>query len=281
MLHHAKWLSENLPSTSAVFTVYPFRNYSDVMKIVTIVSGITSPVLNGNGIPPHVQTWLNESEILTLIADLPKKILDSMDGVLERNGVNAGNITRGVLETMMRNLLETDRQNRNLPSSAPQPEIGVYQAHLWKDGMFHKLPEDFQLPDSSVLSGWLMWWEGIHEKNIPPLSSVGTFDIPKHERHRFSNLQCLIKYLLDVLPPNQYQKFSTAELTAIGQEGIKQLSRKTHKKSVRWSEWKVSTALREARQGLIEKDPSRKRIIVRPSKRQKKRSSTRADVSNK
>jgi hypothetical protein len=28
----------------------------------------------------------------------------------------------------------------------------------------------------TVLSGWILWWEGIRDKNIPPLSSVDSMN---------------------------------------------------------------------------------------------------------
>ena len=96
-----------LPKTSAVLLLYDVCNY----LVINLLSGIALPILNGNGIPPPIQTWINESELKTLVNELPQKILDGMDVILERNGVGAGNITCRMLETMMRNQLETDWQN--------------------------------------------------------------------------------------------------------------------------------------------------------------------------
>ena len=158
LLHHTQWLNTLLPKTSAVLLLYAVCNYSVINPSLTLLSGIMLPILNGNGIPPHIQTWINESELKTLVNELPQKILDGMDVILERNGVGAGNITQGMLETMMRNLLETDQQNQSLPVVTPPPEHpSFYHAYMWQDGKFHKLPENFQVPDMTVLNGWLLW----------------------------------------------------------------------------------------------------------------------------
>ena|SRR3989338_9324791 len=82
---------------------------------------------------------------------------------LRENGVASGNIMPEMLELMMRRLLETDRETRSSEcqptTHAPHPRSD-FNLHLWRDGRFHRLPEDYVWPKMSTLQGWMLWWEG-------------------------------------------------------------------------------------------------------------------------
>ncbi len=153
---------------------------------------------------------------------------------------------------------------------------------MWQDGKFHKLPENFQVPDMTVLSGWILWWEGIRDKNTPPLSSVGPFDIPKLEQHRFSDLWCIIRLLQNVLPKDcAFHELPTSMLITLGQEGIGKLAKKAQKNTIRVGDWKVLTALRQTRAAMNEENPGNKRIIRKPAATHQQQTNLLSKAQNK
>ena len=116
-----------------------------------------------NGLPPHVLSWLNDSKIMDGIDGLPSKILGGMGRILQENGVNAGNITKEMLETMMKNLLEADRSNRTAtisPSTLPLMPWALKSAATFVGSeLLQAANKDKAIPSANVdLMILLMWF---------------------------------------------------------------------------------------------------------------------------
>lgn len=274
LLHHTEFLVSVLGANHDLFSTYLFRNHSALKEAIPVISGIMSPVLTPNGLPPHVLSWLNDSKIMDGIDGLPSKILGGMGRILQENGVNAGNITKEMLETMMKNLLEADRSNRTatIPPENP-PNRSEYLAYLWKsDGMFHRLPEDYSFPSLTVLQTWLVWWGGNTEKKIPPYQYLMIDDVPVPQRKMFSNIKCMMKEMIKALHPltaDDIRKESTSGLLALFERGSAALPKKRKIKTSRWSEWTISTAIRELREARVLENPERKRKQRPPIRRRR------------
>ena len=231
LLHHAEFLLSVLGRGHELFNTFLFRNFSSLKEAIQVICGVTSPVLKASGLPPHILSWLNESKIIDLIDGLPTRILNGVGRVLQENGVNAGNITKEMLETMMRNLLEADRASRAAPLVPEnQSDRFEHQAYLWaSDGKFHRLPEDYLFPSLTVLQTWLMWWEGNVEQKIPPFSYLSVHDVPPLQRRTFSNIKCMMVEIMKPLIPmknDDFRKSSTTSLITLFERGTATLPKK-------------------------------------------------------
>ena len=268
LLHASDKMAEFLPQCQTVFQSYVFRNLSSLQESIPVITGISSPVLRATGLPPHVITWLYQNETRDSITALPEQISHNMS---RENGVAAGNVTREMMETMIRNLLETDRQHRSPSQPHTQPEATPHTTtmFLWEsDNRYHRLPESYDFPDFTVIQAFLHWFEGNKEKQIPPFRFLEMFDVPPSQKKRFSDIRCLILEMLRQLPSAEQaplRGMATLELTAVGRRLISALPKKPKKKNTKISEWKVTTALKEVRQAKILANPSRKRMQKAPN----------------
>ena len=263
LLHHAAAIENLLPSRHMMFQTFLFRNLTSMRETINVISGITSPVLSANGLPPHVLSWLNHMHIQDLLNQMPQRILDGIGATLHANGVAAGNVTREVLESMMRNLLEADRRARNpVEPTATTVAPHSYLPFLWSDERFHRLPEDFQFPDLNVQQGWLLWFEGNRERGLPPFRLLATIDIPKVCRKRYGELKCMIQILMDHIPEQERRSLNnmqTQDLIEKCHAAMSAVPRKPKQKNTRSTEWRISTALREAREARVMENPELRR----------------------
>jgi len=272
LLHAADMLKTMLPTRSTVFSSYVFRNLTSLKEKISIISGISSPVLRATGLPPHVITWLYQNETRADLNALPDRLSETITNTLRENGVAAGNITREMMESMLRDLLATDRQNRNAdlpPLPESQAEDQGRLSYLWRsDGMFHRLPEDYVFPDLTVLQGFLHWFEGNREQGIPAFRFLQMSDVPTSSKKRFSDIRCLISEMMNQLTSEEQMRLrraSSQELVIVAHRLISTLPKRPKKKQTKTSEWKVTTALKEVRFAKILADPTKKRVQRSPN----------------
>jgi hypothetical protein len=274
LVYHQKWLVSVLPSSSSLAYSFLFANFTKIVGCFTLMSGLTSPVMSPCGVPPHILTWMQNAETHSLLKSLPEKVLSGVSVVLKENGVASGNVPREVLEEMMRGMLEIDRRQRGREGEVVEGvrEGFCYEAHLWADGMFHKLPEHFRFPTLTVYQCWQCWWAGNEEQKVPPFNSLTPHDIPVIEKKRWSDITCMMKEVMSLLEEGhkvgheQLRKMKAEELGSWFQRAVEMMSMRDKKKKGRWSEWSLTTALRELRQSKTELEPSRKRKQKTPKK---------------
>eukprot|EP00009_Paramoeba_aestuarina_P017775 CAMPEP_0201540720 /NCGR_PEP_ID=MMETSP0161_2-20130828/71093_1 /ASSEMBLY_ACC=CAM_ASM_000251 /TAXON_ID=180227 /ORGANISM="Neoparamoeba aestuarina, Strain SoJaBio B1-5/56/2" /LENGTH=368 /DNA_ID=CAMNT_0047948207 /DNA_START=3089 /DNA_END=4195 /DNA_ORIENTATION=+ len=204
-------------------------------------------------------------------------------GVLKENGVASGNVTREVLEDVMKRMLEGDREQRRREEEIIRRVDGdkeQWEAFLWGDGKFHRLPESFVFPHLTVFQCWNMWWCGNRGKKVPPFSLLDAVDVPKRERKRFSDVRCIMREVMAVVKEKfgmdvmEIRQLSGEQILELGQKGVELLGKTVKKQEVRWKEWMLTTALREVRQSRTVEDPEKKRkqkAPVRRGERAKKR----------
>ena len=193
ILHHAQGL-DFIPSEHNIRHNYLFRNLTSVRSSYSIIAGLHSPVLAANGIPPHILSWLNHDKIQRSINELPTEIMSRIGHTLRENGVASGNITREMLQSMIDEMLTRDRETRQSETQHQQQSFDNFMRHLWTDGDYHRLPENYVFPTGlSVVNGWLLWFEGSREERLPPFRFIQSSDVQKSYLWRLSELRCLMK----------------------------------------------------------------------------------------
>jgi hypothetical protein len=268
LLCHLSFLKDIVPENNKIFHTPFFMNSSHYITSHTILVGHSSPILSASGLPPHVLSWLHDSEVKAMVAALPEKILGGVGEVLKREGVASGNITKELMQEMISNLLQEAVGERNHVTDLPILPTFDFEAYLWSDGAFHLLQEDYRFPDVSVKQCWILWWKGNLAKKTPPYYKLTQHDVPKVERKRYSDVKCCMKKLISVLvlESDGFEEktcitSTQLELLDLVDKGLKYVDKKakTTKKSSRWEEWMVTTALREMREAMTEENPEKKR----------------------
>eukprot|EP00644_Phytophthora_capsici_P009352 jgi/Phyca11/107300/e_gw1.13.352.1 len=71
-------------------------------------------------------------------------------------------------------------------------ETSAIPSFFW-GGRFHRVPQEFQLPDCSVATLWIMWQCGNATKKIPPLRMLDGLDMPNRNiQKRLSGIRNLM-----------------------------------------------------------------------------------------
>ena len=79
------------------------------------------PLLRGRGIPPWALFSCEMHEIKTALRELPEKMVEKLEEVLERKGVAAGNCTKAMLDEAMKQACQQSFQNFMRWHSAQTP----------------------------------------------------------------------------------------------------------------------------------------------------------------
>ena len=287
LLYHFSFISIHLPKNHSFFFT-PYFCLSPKLKEIAFLSGTQSLLLSPTGLPPHVLTWVNQQETMSLLKGLPERILSGVGGVLKENGVAAGNITREVLEDVMKKMLETDRDQRKREEEALRGEEKKgegWAQYMW-GGKFHLLPENFLFPTLTVFQCWNMWWNGNREKKTPPFSILESRDVPKSQKSKFSDVKCLMREMMVVVKEKfkfseeDVKKMSIEQLLGLGKEAGRELGKTVKKQKVRPEDWVIGTALREVRQARTKQFPDKKRKQKAPVRKGERKRRKKAMFGN-
>ena len=260
-------MSSTVSSGHPLFLNFLFRNLLSIKESCQLICHVSSPFLEPTGLPPHVLSWRTEESLKNAVDSLPKKVLDGMGDVLKQNGIVAGNITEERMEMMLTSALAKVSKFSSQQTEPTQKEQTTFEPFLWKsDGKFHHLKEDYQFPFLTVLQGWMLWWEGNHEKGIPPLCICQPFNVPKTEKPQFSNLKCIVHEVVEAFSSHgicvsveKIQTMQTWEVIKLGHEGVHYLPGCEKKIQIQRSECTLSTVLKDVQKAKTQADPACKR----------------------
>lgn len=119
----------------------------------------------------------NRNKILEAIQRLPNVFLAGISTLIKEKGVTAGNITRKVIQTTIRDLLLDAGLTAH---AADKPQAVQTKRHrgyyVWEGGM-HMQPEDFEFPSVDTLSGFKLWWLDNESQGYLPFRLINTRDL--------------------------------------------------------------------------------------------------------
>jgi len=253
-LHHAPSILNFIPnSRHSIYQTHIFRNLSKLSREIPLITGISSPVLCATGLPPHVICWINDVRTQAMVEAIPDRMKSVINETLREAGVAAGNITPELLRSVLQEFINADREARTGEGSQREsvPLEEDYVLYRWQcDGLFHRLPENFEFPDITVIQGWVLYWKGHNEQKMPPFRFLQPIDVPKRWRSRFSDFRCIIRVVLEYVTesPEELKNMNSNQLIEVCHNAISKFQTNQKKKQTKSSEWKITTALREVRQ---------------------------------
>lgn len=222
LVFHFDWMNSTISAT------HPLR-YTPLFTDVSIVRSLAPMVQSGlpqndggmkpTGIRSTIMDKLELKRIKESIGELPDKLNTVVAGTLERNGIAAGQLTRGALmETLAdMGLLEVvaiirGARNQQGPDAvlplvtAPTTGIAATAAthrptleRRWNGKAFSVLPADFQVPRGKLRRAWEIWCCGDDSHQYPPLRRCTANDIQRNTsaRKRFSDYKQMMEMITE------------------------------------------------------------------------------------
>ncbi|EGZ13038.1 hypothetical protein PHYSODRAFT_514739, partial [Phytophthora sojae] len=102
LVHHAEYLQQHLPATHALLSTHLFTSPTVLRTLEGQLVAGESLWMRPTGIPPYIELYKKLDQQQRSIDELPGKLEQRMEHVLEKKGVAAGNITRELLREEIR-----------------------------------------------------------------------------------------------------------------------------------------------------------------------------------
>ena len=184
ILYHYKFLEEKLGSKCELWASPIFMDDLTEMKEKAIISypwddDKWCPRITG--VPPHVCIMSQMEKLSRNQKEIPNGLRQALVSELDKRGTNGLSIDRinqlldkhfaemaGKLNDMSSRISDYP-ENRSYPS-------GSVQVHHY-GGKFHRLPNNFKLPEMSFSTLLVHWVRPDLERNIPTLDSLSHHDI--------------------------------------------------------------------------------------------------------
>ena len=185
----------------------------------------------GSGIPPHVALLVSQQVIIRDMDRFISGFDDRMNRIFDQRSVGGGVSIATIRELVTGELLpgireelraEIARYGVGGPTRQEDGNSGNgtgrlssattgYKLHMY-GGRFHKVPEDWRIPNGTLKSLWIAWNCGDTVSNIPPLRMLTPNDVKHLEelpiqpgekgrrkaRKALSDIHKLCKYIRDI-----------------------------------------------------------------------------------
>ncbi|KAF0739969.1 hypothetical protein Ae201684P_016791 [Aphanomyces euteiches] len=214
LVYHFEHLHSKMPINHPLHSTPIFVHADIRIYLLSILeSGTDSCYLRASGVPPHIELYKKLDQTQSSISTLPRLIVNELREIIEQNGVMAGNITQGFLETTISKAIadivgRTGIQNNTQSSCAAESSI-EHQIYYWGDGM-HLLPESFKFPSVEISVAWKLWWRGNPTEKILPYRKIKTIDLAdKKQRNIFYDWKFIMEKLY-----NYYKRETGLELAS-------------------------------------------------------------------
>jgi hypothetical protein len=230
IVYHQDYLLNNLPHNHFLFHTSLFRNLDTLRRLrdhITCEIGLGPNVERAaTGIPAHVMlmheyrtlhaTVMNLQRTVDVsLQQIPVQTANAVEQIIERNAIQAGNITYLGFQTMLNDtvtkglaeLASTFRQGETrtelsqttLEITEP-PTQGQHKIYWFADKngqmKMHRLPKEFEVPDVQPDTAWEYWICPSDSRGYPPLRFCSNKDIHMiNSKKRFSEYRKLMEML--------------------------------------------------------------------------------------
>jgi len=184
VVHHKDFLVDHLPENRPIFQSVLFTESGLLVRLShDVVCGLPGEVeISVTGIPQSVYHTLELREVRQGLKQVVPGVLGGMDQVLERNGVQGGNFTKGMMVDVITSVLtEHGLINSSSQSTTIQSSVNTSQhrSDPW-GSLVPVLPQNFAFRTTyTVPVAWRLWCCGFESQWIPPLRFVQTHQVPR------------------------------------------------------------------------------------------------------
>jgi len=273
LVYHSAWLKQNLAHDHVLFLTPLFTQTALIDRLKQWV--VCRPVQQGDtikttGVPVSVlhlweirQARDQLNNMYTRMDEFNKNVVEEIRHAIsesfEEKAVESGSISRQFIEQLFTEKVETAfakfRDVDTLTdgkSEDPKPDCELtqsgssakYTLFMWQNRL-HSLPEDYELPNGSVMISWQHYCCGNQNKGYPPLRIISPVDMSsENKKKRFSEFRFLMGKIEEkVREQGKWkQNPSVAEVnemleSAISQIGISDKTKKNKPRSLKNMSW--------------------------------------------
>ncbi len=277
LVFHAPQLKKILPIRHPLYSTYLFRE-SNVLNILSMNISIDgNDWLQPTGIPPHIELYRQQEVILETLNKLPEVLTKELSELIERKGVQAGNITHDLLKKTLKELIEqhlTTGNEQEVVSEATNDSS--YELYSWNSGL-HPVPEDFDFPSVDTLTAWKLWWLGNKSLKYPPYRMIKAKSLSTRKKQQTcSEWRVMMDYISEIVKSktneNMSKRPTEAELQRyfdIAKDYLPLIQTTSQNRSRRSSQLKMVTVLRLVREAKRACNQNRS-VVCRKRVRRKK-----------
>jgi len=221
VVFHSDFLLAIWPKTHPALDSHLFRDLqllNSLKQIIICRNYRPEDPISPTGIPPHIALLekmetiisdyqLNQNHLIPIINSIPLEVAEKVTQILEERAIGAGTVTYTGLKEMLSVCLENagvttlvqHLENRQTVEPKKTEEVTFIQIHSG-NGRFNMLPENFKLPDCTLIIAFQHWCYPNVMKNQPALRKIEGKDIVDPvARKRFSDYKLLFFNYLDSL----------------------------------------------------------------------------------
>jgi hypothetical protein len=256
--HHKSFLKQNLPKKHAVLSspLFSSKKLPDQLD-GHIIIGSESPYMKATGVLSNAVLLKAVRNVQESINDIPAKVVQRVEEVLEQNGVAAGNVTgqqifdhvTSAVQNVLSQHIGNIQQAVNAAPIENNNNTGL-QLYMWQGG-FSRVPEDFEFPDVNLAQAWQLWWLGSPTEGIPPYRAITPNDLKvRKKKQRLSDWASMMRIMKEALGDDYAMDTDDITDELINSQcdlAMERIPQNQKKRRVRADARKLTTALKEAR----------------------------------
>ena len=207
VVYHADWLKDQAGDSYRIFQSALFVDTAALVEMSNLViCGLPrdDDGLQATGIPPHIDiradTLAIRQEIKSIVPhiDLSRQLtVEGVTQVLEDRAIGAGTVTFDGLRNMLRSVVgECNGPPRATDTNQTESQNAINTGPgIWHHygGRFHRVPQNFELPNGSAEQLWIHWCCGNATLQFAPLKNLAPMDLDdRNLRKRLSDARFLM-----------------------------------------------------------------------------------------
>jgi hypothetical protein len=201
LVFHGDYFQRVLPSDHALLKTAVFAQGFVARLRNRVGLSFVGDKVAATGIPPHISITRKLDEVESLIENLPSKISAAVHAEFENRAIDAGQLTRENIQSMLGGMLEevksmfTARQPSTEPLQAPSLAHGGGPRTWLVEGSIRRVPADFEfdtkLPSQVMFQLYCL---GDQIQHIGPFRKLESMDfVTNKQRKRLSDMQALLR----------------------------------------------------------------------------------------
>jgi hypothetical protein len=151
------------------------------------------------GIPPHIELYRQQEVILETLNKLPEVLTEQLSELIEKKGVQAGNITHDLLKKTLKELIEQHLTTQNTHETVSEAiNDSPYELYNWNCGL-PSVPEDFDSPSVDTLTAWKLWWLGNKFLRYPPYRMIKAKSLSARKKQTCSEWRVMMDHINEIV----------------------------------------------------------------------------------